>query len=122
MRALALALALAMALAGGLWGCGDGAGGASPDGFCAEDWPHESWATFGQGFMTAYCRSCHGAESTERLGAPAGVDFDTEAQALMWAPRILARTVGDAADMPPAGGPPPETLLRLRIWLECSVR
>lgn len=115
-----LAALVLVALAAGA--CGDGADDEAPaEGFCAEDWPHESWATFGDGFMSAYCRSCHGIDAAERHGAPPGVDFDTEAQAIEWAPRILARTVGDDADMPPAGGPPPETLLRVRIWLECSI-
>ncbi|MFN3201440.1 MAG: hypothetical protein ACE366_23765 [Bradymonadia bacterium] len=89
-------------------------------GFCDEDLPVQSWANFGQGFVTTYCAGCHSAESIDRKGAPAGVDFDTEAQAMAFADRILARTTGEMPDMPPAGGPPPETLERVRIWLECN--
>lgn len=111
-----------------LLGCGGGddpddpalaAPDQGPRAFCDEDWPVQSWATFGQGFLTSYCAGCHSEASVDRAGAPAGVDFDTAAQALEWAPRILARATGEAPDMPPAGGPPAETLLRLRIWLEC---
>lgn len=93
---------------------------AEVDDFCDEEWPVVSWATFGQGFVRTYCTGCHSAEVVNRRGAPPGVDFDTEAQTLAQAERILARSTGDAPDMPPAGGPPPETLLRLRIWLECG--
>lgn len=131
---LARALALGAALLAGatLGGCGDATDDGTPlavepsvpdpnaEDFCNQEWPHESWATFGQGFLTTYCRGCHGADTADRAGAPPGIDFDTEEESLALKDRILARTI-TAGDMPPAGGPPPEALVRLRIWLECSV-
>lgn len=113
-----------MVLVLALTGCGgEESEAASADaavgGFCDEDWPVMSWATFGQGFVTTWCRGCHSAEAPSRRGAPVGIDFDTEAQTLALADRVLARSTGRSADMPPAGGPLEEDRLRLRIWLEC---
>lgn len=77
------------------------------------------YATAGGPFLTTYCRSCHSVDSPERRGAPAGVDFDTEAQALRYADAI-ARTVLEDGSMPVGGGVPERDLERLRGWLACT--
>jgi uncharacterized membrane protein len=69
-------------------------------------------------FLTTYCRSCHSAGSPERRGAPVGVDFDSEADAVAHASAI-ERTVLDEGSMPVGGGVPERDLERLRGWLAC---
>jgi uncharacterized membrane protein len=90
---------------------------------CDERDPALSWENFGEGFVTRYCTSCHGADVPEadRNDAPDGVDFDSLEDVVAWASRIEARAV-DFADMPPGGGPGPEERHRLAEWLECDVK
>ena len=80
------------------------------------------WDTFAEGYLRSWCLGCHHADldEAERNGAPIGVDFDTEADALLWGDRILARATGDAPTMPPAGGSSPEEAERLADWLVCQ--
>jgi uncharacterized membrane protein len=69
-------------------------------------------------FLTTYCRSCHSAGSPQRRGAPVGVDFDSEADAVTHAAAI-ERTVLNEGSMPVGGGVPEKDLERLRGWLAC---
>jgi uncharacterized membrane protein len=39
-----------------------------------------TYASFGKTFFTTYCTDCHSATTGDRHGAPAGLDFDTEAE------------------------------------------
>lgn len=79
-----------------------------------------AWETFAAGFFTQNCQSCHASTTLERQGAPESVTFDTEAEVLAMADRILARATGDAPDMPPEGGVPADDRLLLEIWLSCT--
>jgi len=62
-----------------------------------------TWGSFGAGFFTTYCASCHSAAAANRRGAPDGVDFDAEADVIAWGARVRARVV-DAGTMPLGGG------------------
>ncbi|MBX2800991.1 MAG: hypothetical protein KTR31_25150 [Myxococcales bacterium] len=88
---------------------------------CGPSVAAQSWETFGQGFLTSQCQGCHASAAVDRFGAPEDVAFDTEADALDWADRILARATGPDADMPPAGGPSEQDRERLRRWLLCDL-
>lgn len=115
-----------------LLGCGPGdpdAGGAdsadtasdtaASDDPCV-DAPVVTWDNFGAGFLTQHCTACHASSARDRHGAPADVTFDTEAEALAWSDRILARAAGDAATMPPQGGVSNDDRTLLGIWLGCD--
>lgn len=78
-----------------------------------------TWRLTAEPFLLAYCSACHAAGSPNRFGAPEGVSFDTEADALAWAPRIRARTV-ELGDMPVGGGVTEEDLLDIEAWLDCG--
>ena len=78
-----------------------------------------SWEGFADGFFATYCRSCHSVGLSERYGAPEGVDFDTEEQALAQAARVRARVLEDG-DMPPGGGAVEGDLVLLERWLACG--
>lgn len=81
--------------------------------------PVVTWETFGQGFVTERCQSCHATTAPERPGVPHGVHFDTEAQVRANAARVLQVATGDSPSMPPQGGVEAEDRERLRIWLTC---
>jgi hypothetical protein len=97
----------------------DSAGGADsgPASGC-EDAPEVTWTSWGDGFFASYCRSCHSVDSPNRFGAPAGVDFDTEAQVGDWLDRIRARTLEEGT-MPVGGGVLEADLLLLGWLLDC---
>ena len=78
-----------------------------------------TWESFGVGFTATYCRSCHSAATPDRRGAPAGIDFDTEADVRGFADSIR-RTVLDEGSMPIGGGVQPLDLARLDDWLACT--
>jgi uncharacterized membrane protein len=79
-----------------------------------------TYENFGQGFMTENCQACHASTAPDRYDAPEEVFFDTKADAWYWRDRILARSAGDDASMPPNGGVDEDDRTRLRWWLECS--
>ncbi|MEQ1570895.1 MAG: cytochrome c [Myxococcota bacterium] len=99
MRTLALALA----------GCAD------PEPTC-----EVTWDNYAQGFFVGYCQTCHAAGSPDRHDAPAGVIFDTEADARRWAGAVRATVLGEAPTMPPGGGLTAEELELLDAYLACS--
>ena len=74
---------------------------------CPTDTP-PTYASFGQQFFTTFCTSCHSASSTNRHGAPGGVNFDTEADVTRRADEIdeAAAKGPDATNtfMPELGG------------------
>lgn len=97
--------------------CGkDGAG--DDTGFCGTA-PVVTYANFGEGFMTQNCQSCHASTASNRNGAPDQVVFDTLDDVLGQADRILARSVGDDATMPPSGGVSEDDRYLLEVWLTC---
>jgi len=101
--------------------CGAGGAPAGDDSaatFCS-DAPVVTWETFGHGFVTEHCQACHASTTLERNGAPRDVSFDTHDEVLALTDRILARSVGPAASMPPQGGVTPDDRQKLEIWLRC---
>ncbi len=79
-----------------------------------------TWESWGAGFFTSYCRTCHSAASPERYGAPPALDYDTLAQVRAGAEAIRRRTVVDQT-MPVGGGVPEAELARLDRFLECGL-
>ena len=86
---------------------------------CA-DAPVVTYETFGAGFLTENCNSCHAVSSTNRNGAPDDVSFDDVDTAWTWKTRILARTLSDPPGMPPQGGTTDDDRTLLEIWLTCA--
>ncbi|MEC7947859.1 MAG: hypothetical protein VX265_09850 [Myxococcota bacterium] len=104
---------------------GAGTGGAAGDDTAApeEDCtgvPALSWSAWGDGFFATYCRSCHAVSAPDRHGAPAGVDFDTEADVDGWRSRVRARTL-ELGTMPLGGGVPLADLDALDAYLRCGI-
>lgn len=84
------------------------------------DAPPAAWEDFGAGFMVGACQPCHASSAPDRHEAPADVSFDTEAESLHWADRILARAGSEPPTMPPDGGTEPADRELLRSWLLCA--
>lgn len=79
-------------------------------------------SNFGMPFLLTWCAGCHSAQldADERGGAPVGIDLDTVAGAKEHLLRTYARSTGDTATMPPAGGPTAEERELLADWLACG--
>ena len=110
-----LALVLSLPLAA----CGDDGGGGG-GGDCATS--ELTYANFGETFMTTYCVACHDSAKSggERLGAPAGADYDDSALIQSMASLINSRA-GQGSTMPPtAPRPVAEERADLKEWLECG--
>jgi uncharacterized membrane protein len=88
-------------------------------GLCAAA-PVETWANFGEAFVTQSCQSCHSSTQSNRQGAPEEVTFDTADQVWALSDRVLARAAAEPPTMPPQGGTSEEDRERLRIWLSCG--
>lgn len=98
----------------------DGAGTPSGDsGFCATA-PVVTYESFGSGFLTENCQTCHASTAPDRHEAPEEVSFDDVTQAWTWADRILARSGGDSPTMPPMGGTTEDDRYLLEVWLSCA--
>lgn len=110
MRRAGISLAALVTLI--LAGCG------APDPACA-DTAVVTWDNFGEAFLVENCQGCHARGAADRHGAPPDVAFDTRADALRQADRILARSAGEDATMPPGGGVSAEDRRRLTAWLGC---
>jgi len=93
---------------------------ASPEteGPCATA-PVVTWDSFGKGFITGTCQTCHASTATDRHGAPEAVVFDTEADVLAQAALVLEVATGDDPRMPPEGGVSDDDRARLAWWLTC---
>ncbi len=79
-----------------------------------------TWDSFGRGFLTENCQTCHASTSPDRNGAPQNVVFDTEADAMAQAGSILALATGETPRMPPAGGVTDADRATLAEWLSCA--
>lgn len=88
-------------------------------GLCATS-PVVTWDSWGRGFVTENCQSCHASTSSDRNGAPEGVVFDTEADVWDQAAMILAVATGDKPIMPPMGGVHEDDRYLLEVWLTCD--
>ena len=91
---------------------------AMDTGFCS-DAPTVTYETFGEGFMSENCQSCHASTSPNRYGAPEDIYFDTHEDIINQAATILAVTTGEAPTMPPAGGVDEQKRELVEIWLSC---
>ncbi len=82
-----------------------------------------TYQTFGEPFMTSWCRGCHSAElyPTMRQDAPLDVNLDTLDEVRSRKQKIFELTV-EAEMMPPRGGPSDEERELLRDWLKCGAR
>lgn len=114
-----------MALAVILHGCADpdphpgAASAAVADCETDSGAPGPTWAGWGQPFFSTWCQPCHAADTPQRYGAPAGVTFDSEAEARAQAAAIRA-SVLDQERMPVGGGLSEGDRARLAAWL-CDV-
>jgi hypothetical protein len=97
---------------------GTDSGTDSVDPICA-DAPVVTWDSWGQGFLSANCQSCHSSTTLDRHGAPDDIIFDDRDTALAVSDRILARSAGDNPTMPPSGGVSEDDRYRLEVWLTC---
>ena len=86
---------------------------------CAEAYP-VTWENWADGFFLTYCRACHSSTTTDRQGAPEGLDFDTLNQV-----RDQAVAIEDAVliglRMPVGGGVFPDDLTLLADFLACGL-
>lgn len=82
-----------------------------------------TYETFGDPFVTSWCRGCHSAEvyPTMRQDAPLDVNLDTidEVRAQR---RMILQLAAETTAMPPSGGPSDEERALLREWLACGAR
>ncbi len=101
-----------------LLGCAD-KGADSADPFCA-DAPTVTWESRGEALITQWCQPCHASTAANRHGAPEGVTFDTEAEALSWRERILVVATGEDATMPPSITVPEDDRYALEVWARCA--
>lgn len=86
---------------------------------CA-DVPVVSWESFGAGFVTESCQTCHASTSPDRHDAPEDVVFDTAEDVWAHKDRVLATVTGDAPSMPPQGGLSEDDRYKLEAWLTCG--
>jgi len=100
-------------------GPGDSDGGGDTGDFC-DDAPTVTYNNFGQGFMTENCQGCHASTAPDRYGAPKEVIFDTVEDCWEQVDRVLLRSTGSAATMPPQGGVSDDDRTRLAWWLRCA--
>jgi hypothetical protein len=111
MRSLVFALTL---------GACTGGGSDSAEVDACADQPIVTYETFGAGFLTENCQSCHASTAPDRKGALESVVFDTVDDAWAQRDRILARAAIDTPEMPPLGGTTDDDRARLKIWLTCA--
>jgi len=93
--------------------------GNGDTGVCVDTY-QVTWENWGEGFFTTYCQSCHSVTSSDRLGAPEGIDFDTEEDLITWRDSV-ERVVLENQTMPVGGGVYEEDLLLLEMLLSCGL-
>ena len=76
-----------------------------------------TWDSWAQGFFMTWCQSCHSATTQDRHGAPAGIDFDTESEVMVWRDRIIIRVI-EAQSMPLGGGLSSDDLTLLQRYFD----
>ncbi|MSP56366.1 MAG: hypothetical protein EXR69_12305 [Myxococcales bacterium] len=82
--------------------------------------PPVDWETFGEGFVTQNCQTCHASTSLNREDAPPDVHFDDAAAVWARKDRVLARAAAASPTMPPLGGTTADDRYLLEIWLTCG--
>lgn len=109
-----------------IWGSllllGCGAGSTTEDTACGRQ-PPLDYDNFGHAHLDTHCNGCHSSllPEPDRLGAPLGVDLDTEQGVLDQAERLAVRAVGPEPTMPPGGGPTGDELDHFEEWLDCTL-
>lgn len=106
---------------------GEGDTAAADDtGLCGTA-PIVTWETFGAGFVTENCQTCHASTAPNRYDAPEEVTFDTVDRVWALRDRVLARVVEAVEDedtgttlMPPMGGTSEDDRYLLEVWLSCA--
>ena len=83
-----------------------------------EDAAALEWNYWANGFFRTYCLSCHSAQSTERFGAPPGINFDSQEDVELLADLIYESVILEQR-MPEGGGVDPTELQRLEGYLRC---
>ena len=83
-----------------------------------EDAAALEWNYWANGFFRTYCLSCHSAQSSERYGAPQGINFDKQEDVEMLADLIYESVIIEER-MPEGGGVDPAELQRLEGYLRC---
>ena len=84
------------------------------------DAPQVTWESWGQGFLTTYCTSCHSVTSPSRYDAPVGVNFDTLDEVRTYAGAIRSAVV-DKETMPVGGGITDDDRELLEVFLDCGL-
>lgn len=99
--------------------CAGASGDSAVAGAC-DSAPTVSWESWGAGFVTENCQTCHASTSANRQGAPDDVVFDTAEE--VWAHRdeVLRDVTGDSPTMPPEGGLLDDDRYLLGVWLTCG--
>ncbi len=85
-----------------------------------DDLPRVTWAGWTSGFFTTWCRACHSQTTSDRFGAPEGLDFDTERQVATWAEQIRT-SVLEEERMPRGGGVDADERYLLEVYLACEL-
>ena len=82
-----------------------------------------TYQTFGDPFVTNWCRGCHSVDliPTMRQDAPLDINLDTLAEVRAQRMKIL-ELAGTGDEMPPSGGPSDEERALLREWLTCGAK
>jgi len=86
--------------------------------FC-DDAPVLTWDNFGADYILHNCQTCHASTTADRHDAPEDVTFDTHAEVLNRAERILERITSTEDSMPPSGGINEDEQWRAEVWLRC---
>ena len=76
------------------------------------------WNYWASGFFTTYCNGCHSVESSNRYGAPDGINFDSEADVQSRSHEIY-KSVLINETMPKGGGVEQSELDNLQVYLHC---
>lgn len=85
------------------------------------DAPPVDWETFGEGFVTQNCQTCHASTSPNREDAPDDVTFDNAGDVWAMKDLVLSLAATEAPTMPPLGGTTDDDRYLLEVWLTCGV-
>ncbi|MFT5686785.1 MAG: putative membrane protein, partial [Myxococcota bacterium] len=76
--------------------------GGKDSGISCDREPVLTFENFGESFLAKHCTGCHSVlhSGDLREGAPLGIDLNTYADVLVWAPRVEVRAL-ESLDRPP---------------------
>jgi mono/diheme cytochrome c family protein len=84
-----------------------------------DDVPVVTWETHGRALMIENCQPCHASTAIDRVGAPEGVIFDSESDALSLSDSILRVIDVEDPTMPPSRNLSELDRQLIEIWLTC---